>query len=107
LVEPNNPELNWETITDTELLQDLLESLYDRDLKEHRLKSTLTEESDRIRTIIIEREKFDEQKNQPVVAQTRAIKKSMLEKTSKLKKKDFWANFAYFLKNFGSRKFLA
>ena len=64
------------------MLKDLIESLDDRDLQEQRLKSTLTEESDHIRTIIIEREKFDEQKNHTEVAQTRAIKKRMLEKLS-------------------------
>ena len=75
MVEPNNPELNWETITDTESLQDLIESLDDRGQKEHRLKSTLTEELEPIRTIITEREKFDE--NQEEVVQTRASRKSM------------------------------
>jgi len=61
------------------LLQDLIESLDDRDQQEHRLKCTLTEELDPIRTIIRERENFDEikQQNQVEVAQTRGSKKGM------------------------------
>ena len=60
LVEPASDEKEWETILDTSLLKQTIECLDDRGLHEHRLKETLSDEFEGIKTIIKERENHEE-----------------------------------------------
>ena len=56
LVEPSSGESDWETIVDTQLLRRTIECLDERGQKEFRLKESLSEEFDGIKTIMKERE---------------------------------------------------
>lgn len=86
LVEPHDKESQWETITDSDQIQDLIDCLDDRGQMEHRLKTSLTDEMDGIKQIFKEREKYDEDQTETI--QTRGVRKSKFSIRSKIEKYD-------------------